>query len=198
MLENSIDILGIMCFIFWAVCALYSGQYVLYILGSCALYSGQYVLLTYCPLLLSIPLHFILMDFEGTVRFKPLYGNTRDITTFNSLLQSFFFFIMSGLFLLEFTYTAVDLLNSCWGPLTRGTVIHLHRRSQNIHDLFVIQICDLRLYWPCTACETLHSEFRKIVNCTWSKCLNSGRNLLLHLFLFTRHGPVVSCIRNLK
>jgi hypothetical protein len=28
-------------------------------------------------------------------------------------------------------------------------------------------------------CTTLHSEFSKIVNFTWSKCLNSGRNLLL-------------------
>ena len=54
-----------------------------------------------------------------------------------------------------------------------------------------------RLYWPCAVCKTLHSEFHKIINYTWSKCLNSGRNLLLYLFLFTRHSPVVSCIRNL-
>jgi len=45
--------------------------------------------------------------------------------------------------LLEFTYKAVDLLNSCWGPLTRITVIQLHRRSQNIRAPCVIKICDL-------------------------------------------------------
>jgi len=96
----------------------------------------------------------------------------------------------------------VDLLNICWGPLTRRTVIQLHRRLQNIRALCVIQICDLsaRMVQDCIGLALCLKhcilEFRKIVNCTWNKCLNSGRNLLFYLFLFTRHGPLVSCIRN--